>query len=608
MKKVCFLFCALCVSVVLSQNDDEYAEQIYMFRFSGRSDAIRQYLQRQKEQARFHAIFIVSAPRSFVWGEAIIKELASQLRKAKFGGSISAIVRGRRYYADVEYVRSNKWNIPTLVDTDGALLKAINAWDPQLPFLTIWDSAGTLWWWSTLDNPPTGKKLRSLLDSIAKSAEPLLSRQYVSSVRKPFHAESVGYDAVPCPVAKPLLRVRLQDDSTTALGRLTAAEMSSNGQWLAAFDFYKYSVRLFEIPSGKMIRHLQADTSAGRGRSWYAPNWLYHSHKQYLWNALTQPQFVDSMLWTIQVSSYIRHFSSFPSDTMTGIDKCYYIVAYDPVSGDRIAAAEFIPMTRTYCTGEYCAEGTFHPGSGFIVGKGRFYLPFRRGYLSMGSDTSIAHNPYENPIADTFYTYAPLYGAFSTETGKFLDSTIGILDEAIGRKYGLGLAIHLADHLSCDPHSGLCAWVQWLVPEIQLSDGRRIPLKHYWNGGMLDTINMSRRTTVPSAREVTYILDSAGAKVSKVMLTPQGVFVVWRVKQRGFPLDATEHGHWVVQQYDIASHMLVAESQVPRDYDGQQLVSITYDRARQQVCGLYQSARETSVVYFSLHNVSHHDK
>lgn len=74
----------------------------------------------------------------------------------------------------------------------------------------------------------------------------------------------------------------------------------------------------------------------------------------------------------------------------------------------------------------------------------------------------MVRNPYENPLQDTFYTYAPLYGAFSLETGFFLDSTVGALNEKIGQQYGLGLAIHDPWHMSCDQKTDLCAWVQCL--------------------------------------------------------------------------------------------------------------------------------------------------
>lgn len=41
-------------------------------------------------------------------------------------------------------------------------------------------------------------------------------------------------------------------------------------------------------------------------------------------------------------------------------------------------------MTRTYCTGEYCANGTFYPGGGFVLSKERFTSLFAAATLQWG--------------------------------------------------------------------------------------------------------------------------------------------------------------------------------------------------------------------------------
>ncbi|MCX8051035.1 MAG: hypothetical protein N3B17_03965 [Chlorobi bacterium] len=603
MKRFIAIFLG-CVMVVLSQSEDEYVEKTSIFRFAGRSSVIHEFIRQQNNKARFHVIFIVSAPRSFFWGEALIGKLSEDLQKAKFSGSVSAIVRGKRYYADYAYVRANQWKCRVVIDTTGVLLKPINAWEPSLPWMTVWDSTGTLWWWAQVNHAPTGDKLSYFMDSLNATNSPLLPRGYLQTVRKQFHAISVGTPEVSCPIVEMVSRVRLQDDSTTMTGQLFSPVFSSDGRWFAALDFYTQGIRVFDVSKGSQAAHIVANPAASRGRTWFLIDSEYKAIKRYLVGNLCQPQFQDSLLWTIQISAYVRHFSA----ENIGIDKCYYILAYEPPFQKIVQIAEFQPMTRTYCTGDYCAEGTFHPGSGFVLGKENFYLPFRRGYLAMGSDTLLARNPFENPIADSFYTYAPLYGAFNLATGMFRDSTLGVLDEAIGKKHGLGLAVHGAEHLSCDQTNGLCGWVQWLVPEVQLSDGRTIKLKHYWNAGMLDTNRLSRRTAVPKAREVEYLLDSAGARVQRVILTPSSVFVLWKVKELGFPLDMPERGYWILQQYDLGTATLVAEVQLPRQYLGQGFIDIAYDASRKKIAGLYQSSLETSLVYFSLHDVSHHDK
>lgn len=238
------------------------------------------------------------------------------------------------------------------------------------------------------------------------------------------------------------------------------------------------------------------------------------------------------------------------------------------------------------------------------MSKDCFFLPYQRGFLVFGHDTTPTRNPYENPLTDTFYTYAPLYGAFSSATGEFLDSTIGELNSSIGQAYGIGFARHHVGNLACDYETGLCAWVQWLVPEITLSNGRSIPLEHYWNPAMISTSIRHRRYSLPLECERSVLYDSAGAKVVGVILTPKHVYVSWHVKERGVPLGREEGGFRVIQKYDIATARCVGQWSVPSYYRGQRLRNIMWNRQLETVVGLYQGALETTLVYYNLDELS----
>jgi len=576
--------------------EDEYGESIYVFRFQGRSEAIYHYLQQQPIKARFHGIFLIPSPRSYVFGEALVQVLAEQLKQNKFEGSLSIILRGRRLWADRSYVRQNQWNIPAVIDTGGIILKPINAWNTLTVMLTIWDSTGTLWWWSPVEDVPTGDALKRFLDTLKKSTSPMVSESYRRTVSKSFAAATVGWQKLSSPQAQISRVISLKDDSTNAVGPLYGPVISSNGLWLAAFDFYRYSIRVYQLPSGDQVTELQADSAGSRYSSWLVPDSIYKRLSRFMIATLNYPGWSDTVLKTIMIHSYVKSFS--PESKV--IDKKYYVVGFSPPEWKICCGAEFKPMTKTFCTGEYCAEGTFHTGGGFVLSQGRFYLPFRRGYLAMGSDSSMVINAYENPLRDTFYTYAPLYGAFDANTGDFLDSTIGALDERVSKRYGLGLSLHEPWHLSCDQQTGICAWVQWLSQTIEMSDGRTIPLRHYWNASMLDSMEMKRRSAVPKAREVSYILDSAGAKVERVVLTPSSVFVLWKVKEYGYPLEDREHGFYVLQEYDRERGRFTGEWQLPAQYNEQSLIGIAYDQAQNQIAGLYQGTWKTTLAYYGL--------
>lgn len=583
-------------SILFAQSDEEYSDVINIYKFSGTSEVVRHHLDKLGAKGRFHVLFLVPTPRIFVYGEALISYHIDQLHQAAFKGSVSIILRGKRYWADQKYVRANRWNAPTIIDADGALLKPIKAWDLGPPLMTIWDSTGTLWWWAALEDVPTGKGFRLLLDSLDRSSEPLLPLRFVRTLSKPLVATSVGHTSLGCANTTIRSVIELQDDSSLAVGPLSAPVISGNGKWLAAFDYYRYSIRIYQLPEGTHIAELRGDTSSSRKCSWLVSDTTYYDNSRFMWAALTQPAWADTVLVTLHINSFIKSFSR----QNIFIDKKYYVLGYYPPNWRIGRGAEFAPMTRTFCTGEYCAEGTFYPGGGFVLSKERFYLPFRRGYLAMGSDTSMVRNPYENPLQDTFYTYAPLYGAFSLETGIFLDSTVGALNEKIGQRYGLGLAFHDPWHMSCDQQTDICAWVQWLSDAIEVSDGRRIPLRHYWNASMLDTTSAKRRSAVPKAREVQYFLDSAGAKVNRVLLTPSSVYVLWKVKEVGFALNDQEHGFYVLQEYDRTAGTFKGQWQLPARYNGQQLLDVAYDATRNSIAGLYQGAWKTTLAYFDL--------
>lgn len=293
-------------------------------KFSGTSEAVRHHLDKLDATGRFHAMFLVSTPRIFMFGEALISTFLELLQRAKFKGSVSVIVRGKRFWADAAYVRANRWNVPTIIDADGTLLKPIKAWDFGSPLLRIWDSTGTLWWWAALEDVPTGKGFKQLLNSLDHSTGPLLSQRFDRTTSKPFVAPSVEHTRIACPDATIRWSVQLQDDSALAVGPLSVPVISGNGQWLAAFDFYRYSVRIYQLPEGTHVAELQGDTSSCRKCSWLVSDSTYRDVSRYMWAALTQPAWADTVLVTLHINTFIISFSR----ENISVGKKYYVVGY----------------------------------------------------------------------------------------------------------------------------------------------------------------------------------------------------------------------------------------------------------------------------------------
>ncbi|MDW8075551.1 MAG: hypothetical protein RMK00_07250 [Bacteroidota bacterium] len=564
-----------------------------------RSEFFRNYLQKQPERARFHAMFIVPRPRLFPAGDALIGVLIEQLRQQKFSGSITAIVGIRRYYSEIAYLRSLGWNVPLYIDSTGAVLRAVGLRSSDLPVLTIWDSTGALWWWSHVERVPTGPLLQRFLDSLSASSQPLLPN-FESQV----YAQSVGIQEGKWPYARISQVVELEDDSTTGVGLLWHPVISPCGKWLALWDGTNLSVCVYEALSGKLICCLRPFKVVSRALSWFLSDSAYKDIEPYLHSALLRPQFDDeSVLWTIQVSYYVQSYRRWPSrdSSATGIWKSYHLLGYQLPQCSPISSIEidnlYIPSYCRECVQD--RNAFFSPSEGLVIAsKDKFCLPFFRGRIEAGD--TIPANPYENPFADEYYTISPLFGVFSFESGGFLGDTYGSLSK-LRKKYGIGFSLeHDSNILGCDTERERCAWAQWLGIEIEFSDGDRIPLRHYWNKAMLDTAQREEKQTTPTAEEIEYLLDSAGAEIKRVILTPAHVWVLWKIKQQGHPLRDNDYGFWVVQQYDLQTKTLKGEWQLPREYKKQQLVNIVWDAARKSVAGLYQGPWKTSVVYYAL--------
>lgn len=596
------MFLSLLLALPLwSTGDDE--ERILMFEFAGRSEVMQEYLRKQQPRGRFHAVFIVPALRAFPAGDLLIREIAQQLRRYQFSGSVTAIVRIDRYYAESAYLRSLRWNIPVVMDTNGTLLKAIHGWKRYLPILTMWDSTGTLWWWAVIQDVPTGDALEQFLDSLGRSTQPLLSQGHYRALQKPAYAVSVGQKRVFCDTAQIQQSIFLRDDSVLAAGQLWQPIIDKTGKWLVVADITAMNIRVYDLQTGEHLLNIVADSAAVRGRSWFLSESELNRAKDLIVNALTHPQMTeDSIVWTIQASYYVRayHWPRMPNgNSFMLYGKAYYLLGYQLPNARLVSCVELDDLSPFLC--QQCHDrGVFYITPGLVVGREYFYLPYRRGYLVTGAqDTSLARNPYDNPLFDEFYTAAPLFGAFDMRFGR-LSHTLGVLNRRVGKKFGLGLAFsHDAPQFSCDQSTGLCAWVEWLVPKIYFSDGRTIPLVHYWNTQMLDTNDVTPRFSVPRAREISYIRDSAGAAVQRVILTSDQVFIFWKVKEYGYPLyDDDEQGFYVVQGYNLANGSLVGQWHLPHHYHQQRLIDIGWDPVRKQLVGLYQNAFKTTLAYY----------
>lgn len=142
--------------------------------------------------------------------------------------------------------------VPCLVDPDGTLLKQIGIARSNFPIATIWDTTGTLWWWSYVDVVPTGQDLKKFLAELTASTQPFeeVKKFHSHFTREACVAESVGVGELGVSAAGIGRVVSLEDDSLHRVGPLTGCVISGNGRWLAAMDMYLQCIRVYELEKG----------------------------------------------------------------------------------------------------------------------------------------------------------------------------------------------------------------------------------------------------------------------------------------------------------------------------------------------------------------------
>lgn len=181
-------------------------------------------------------------------GEGLIQTYVESLRKQKFKGSISAVLRSRRYYADKAYAKKLPWQIPITLDTSGKIISSLRVENEAYPFLTFWNSDGSLLYWRYVGGRVLGgKSLDSLLQLLYSTKKPLIDTTRMQQGMQQWKAYAGGIEAPLARWRKPaVVRVlELQDDSTTMVGKITQVSLSRDTKWLAAQDMSNYSCDVF---------------------------------------------------------------------------------------------------------------------------------------------------------------------------------------------------------------------------------------------------------------------------------------------------------------------------------------------------------------------------
>jgi hypothetical protein len=562
------------------------------------SPIMKSFVSGQGTATPIHVVFFISRPRAFIYGEALVAKTISQLQTLGFDGTITVVVRGRRYYADIEYVRRQRWLASVYIDTSGRLLEAARIKPIHNPHFTVWDTSGTCLYrhvlgTSTLDMTSLERILRECRNGARKSVE-------LDALADPLPEKSsaltVGYETPDKKwrIPKRISSIALQDDSVICVGSVRDPVLSSDGRWLAVMDQTYFYVRIYDLMNGHHHAIIKGDTSVCYKLSWWYPDTISAQAKRMLIAQAQFPYFVDTTLYVHHLYGYIHNADIGPSQYL-GINKESYLLKYEPpfyriTGGTKLQLSPYVGE----CTDCFCLSGIYHPGSGYVVAGDMVCYPFHRGYPSVSGDTSP---PANNPRADEFYHYAPLYGAFNLSTGWHTGKTFGTLNRQISHHYATGYLYNTIRSFACRNDGSLCAWIQWLDTCLELSNGKRIPLKYYWTETMLRPASPE---PTPTANHYTALYDSAGATIQRLWIADTVCYVLWKVKKRGYPLDG-DVCYAILQQYHLTNASFNGEWSLPANIEsGQTIVNAIPATFGNRVAVLYQGPTATTLVWYAL--------
>ena len=278
-------------------------------------------------------------------------------------------------------------------------------------------------------------------------------------------------------------------------------------------------------------------------------------------------------------------------DTILSVGSRHVRATYriDPVAGRidivRLVPIVYPPMSIETLIGDIPYQAAYDPERGLA------FVECKKGYPAVAADPATV-TPPRDPRRREFYDHAPLFWGVDLRTGEIV-SEIGALDP-VHWKYGLGYGISGRHVVVLD--SGLYGCAQQFSSEIQLTDGAKIPLKSYFNPEVVGYDGRPGHLLTDADRDC--ILDSAGAYIQKLERSGNRLGVVWRIREPDLNIGESSFT-FIVQEYDIASHELVAEGLIRSQKPWERIQDISFGSGGEW-CALIQTARTSRLEWFGV--------
>lgn len=559
------------------------AEAYFKLAFSGKSEEIAKLLAKQPKRGARNIVFLIS-PMTCPRCEGLAYELMARSEKENRNGANFCVVSYPRLASVFEYVKLRKFPVRTILDTSGSLFREIGLAKAP-PFLTVWDSTGTLLYAKALYG----------VDASDTAMWRDIRGGTIAAPSAPVHrtATTIGMEAMPESWLTPPLSFRtvLQEDSTSVLASVSDPAVDLSRNVVAMMDNLTLTIKLFDLKSGKLLHTLTPDYALRKmfsediGRSEFLNlERVGVAHTMFFGSFFSG----DTVFVSATLPQFREHYVDRP-DGRSGVELGYYnvaaIVGYSIKTGERLTVTRIDAMVDSNLAVTHTS-----PAPVYNRRRGEIAMVVGKGYPYTGTSTASAMGK-GNPTRREFYNDAPLFMTFNAKTGKYV-RRLGSLD-TINHALGVGYALASA-RIAVD--GDRYYMVQNPRAVVTASNGKSITLKSYFNPSI--TGKGDSHGKIPSIDEMAHLADSTGARISKIAAHKGKLYVLWHIKRKGIPY--SEGYYLLMQQYSTSDGTLQQEWNIPQTTGDGKLSDLAIDPAAGVVVCLYQTAMHTTAVGYKL--------
>lgn len=575
------------IAALLSAGSLIAQDPYFKLPFHGVSREVVKLFDRQGGLGSRNVLFLVS-PMTCPRCEGLAFDIMGKV-KSRTKEPALCVVSYPRLPGAVDYVQKRGFPVPTFIDTLGTLFHELGI-DQTPPFITIWDSTGSLVYSKALYGSSNED---DEMWSYIQGTSQMEVQEHIVAERFP-QASTVGLIA-PFPEWKApsvAYKTRIQEDSTCKLGVGGFPSVNRKRGLLAITDHLSLNVNIFDLKTGRRVFDLTPDYTL---RKSFSPDMGKIDFLRYEENGIAHTMFFGTF-WkddsTLIAAASFPEFFETPTvmgDGRRGVNRAYYnaavMVAYSMNSGKVKDMKRIVTPPNSFLV---VAHSSMTPV--YDRKRDEIAIYVGKGYPFVGT-TSAAAVGSGDPTNPTFYNHAPLFMNFSMKDGTHRD-THGRLD-SINLRLGIGYA-NSSQRIAISGDEYY--YSQNLSPFITTKSGKKFRLKSYFNTSILNS--NEKATHLPTVDEIAVLTDSAGARIRSLDVHGKRMYVTWELKRKGMLF--SDSVYVVVQHYSLPDGKLGNEWTIPYTMEDGKLADMSIDPAAGEAMVIYQNLSSTTAIAYKL--------